>query len=159
MNITSAVVGISLMSTAMPMVANMTIQPLMAQKRAENFAVAESAAVGYAAKNEGVPALTPLPDNCSTAELEGNAYTVTCWHGEEQFKQSVSRSFRLAALCEDDDCDDDDDYDSRRVYTPGIFCPLWDPWGVINYNDSHNVQCIPVPYGPWASTYDGEMLW
>ena len=70
MNITSAVVGISLMGTAMPMVANMTIQPLMAQKRAENFAVAESAAVGYEAKNEGVPALTPLPDNCSTAELE-----------------------------------------------------------------------------------------
>lgn len=45
MNITSAVVGISLMGTAMPMVANMTIQPMMAQKRAENFAVAESAAV------------------------------------------------------------------------------------------------------------------
>ena len=49
MNITSAVVGISLMGTAMPMVVNMTIQPLMAQKRAENLAVAESAAVGYAA--------------------------------------------------------------------------------------------------------------
>ena len=48
---------------------------------------------------------------------------------------------------------------SRIVYTPGVFCPLWDPWGIINYNESHNVQCIPVPYGPWASTYDGEMLW
>ena len=70
MNITSAVVGISLMGTAMPMVANTTIQPMMAQKRAENFAVAESAAVGYAAKNEGGADLTPLPDNYSTAELE-----------------------------------------------------------------------------------------
>ena len=169
MNITSAVVGISLMGTAMPMVANMTIQPLMAQKRAENFAVAESAAVGYAAKNEGGADLTPLPDNCSTAELEGNSFTVTCWHGEGQFKQSVARSFRLAALCKDGnnehgndngfDCSNPGSSNSRIVYTPGVFCPLWDPWGIINYNDSHNVQCIPVPYGPWASTYDGEMLW
>ena len=133
MNITSAVVGISLMGTAMPMVANMTIQPLMAQKRAENFAVAESAAVGYAAKNEGGADLTPLPDNCSTAELECNSFTVTCWHGEGQFKQSVARSFRLAALCEDGnnghsndngfDCSNPGSSNSRIVYTPSVFWP------------------------------------
>jgi hypothetical protein len=73
------------------------------------------------------------------------------------------------ALCEDGnnghgndngyDCSNPGTSNNRIVYTPGVFCPLWDPWGIINYNDSHNVQCIPVPHGPWASTYEGEMLW
>ena len=143
----------------------MSIQPFMAAKRSTNFAVAESAAVGYAAKNKGGADLTPIPANCSTARLEGNSYTVTCWHGEGQFKQSVSRPFRLASLCEDGNNGHGNDYsnpgssNNRIVYTPGVFCPLRDPWGIINYNNSHNVQCIPVPYGPWASTYEGEMLW
>ena len=170
MNIVSATVGIAIMGTAVPMVANVTLQPIIAQKRAENFAIAESAAVGYAAMNEGGVALTPLPDNCVTVELDGNAYSVTCSAGEGKFAQSVTRSFRLASVCEDGnnghgndggyDCSNPGNgNDSRIVYTPGVFCPLWDPWGVTNYNDAHGVQCIPVPYGPWASTYDGEMLW
>lgn len=171
MNITSVVVGSALMASLAPAVANMSIQPFAAAKRANNFAVAESTAVGYAALNEGVGELTPVPDNCVTAELDGNAYTVTCTHGEGSYRQSVSRSFRLAAICEDGnnghgndannyDCSNPGDGSQSRIkYTPGVFCPLWDPWGIINYNDSHGVQCIPVPYGPWASTYDGEMLW
>ena len=101
MNIVSIVVGSALMASLAPAVANMSIQPFAAAKRANNFAVAESTAVGYSAKNEGGAALTPIPESCFTAELEGNSYTVTCWHSEGQFKQSVSRSFRLASLCED----------------------------------------------------------
>ena len=171
MNIISVLVGVSIAGVATPHIAEMSLAPIIAQKRANNFAVAESTAVGYAAMNEGLSELTPLPDGCTTVELDGNAYTVTCTHGEGQFKTSVSRSFRLAAICEDGNNghgNDNGDYDcsnpgngtqARIKYTPGVFCPLWDPWGVINYNDSHNVQCIPVPYGPWASTYDGEMLW
>ena len=169
MNITTVVVSSALMASLAPAVANMSIQPFAAAKRAENFAVAESKAVGYAAKNEGGVELTPAPAGCVTAELEGNAYTVTCTHGDGQFMQSVSRSFRLASICEDGnnghgnnggfDCSNPGNSGSRIVYTPGVFCPLWDPWGVINYNDAHDVQCIPVPYGPWASTYDGEMPW
>ena len=172
MNIVSTMVGISLMGAAAPMVMDMSIAPMVATKRAENFAVAESTAVGYAALNEGLAEITPLPDHCTTAEMDGNAYIVTCTHGEGKFKQSVSRSFRLAAICEDDgnnghgndknkyDCSNPGNGNKSRIkYTPGVYCTGWDPWGVINYNDSHNVQCIPVPYGPWASTYDGEMLW
>ena len=37
------------MGTALPMVANMMIETVVAQKRAENFAVAETSAVSYAA--------------------------------------------------------------------------------------------------------------
>ena len=98
MNIVSVLVGVSIAGIATPQVVDMSLQPIYAQKRASNFAVAESTAVGYAAMNEGLNALTPLPDHCSTAELEGNAYTVTCTHGEGKFKQSVSRSFRLSIV-------------------------------------------------------------
>lgn len=171
MNIVSAVVGVSIMGTAMPMVANMSLQPIIAQRRAQNFAVAEATAVAYAAKNEGGLALTPVPDDCNVIEVENKAHSITCVEGDEQFKQSVTRSFRLAVLCDDNDrnnghgnsggndCSNPSGYNTPISYTPGVFCPLWDPWGVINYNDSHNVQCIPVPYGPWAHTYDGPMLW
>ena len=49
MNITSMLVGITVMGIAAPQIANMSLQPVIAQKRAENFGVAESAAVIFAA--------------------------------------------------------------------------------------------------------------
>ena len=172
MNIVSSLVGVSILAAALPMVAQVSIQPFMAQKRAENFGVAEAKAVSFAAKNEGALALTPVPDGCSSIETENYAYSITCVEGEGTFKQSVTRSFRLGVLCDNDgnnghgnsgghDCSNPSGYNTPISYTPGVFCPLWDPWGVINYNDSHSVQCIPVPYGPWAHTYpeDGAMLW
>jgi hypothetical protein len=161
MNLVSVLVGVSIAGAAMPMVAQVSIQPFMAQKRASNLGVAEAKAVSYAAMNEGGLTLTPVPDGCTTVETENNAYSITCVEGENQFKQSVTRSFRLAVLCNDDDndCSNSSGYSAPVSYTPGIFCPLWDAWGVINYNDAHNVQCIPVPYGPWAHTYNGPILW
>ena len=157
MNIVSSLVGVSIMGIAMPMVANMALQPIYAQKRAENFGVAEASAVTYAAKNEGGITLTPVPDGCSVVEQEEQAFSVTCVHGEGSFKQSATRSFRLAVLTDGEQTSSG--YTAPVSYTPGVFCPLWDPWGVTNYNDAHNVQCIPVPYGPWAHTYSGPMLW
>jgi len=171
MNITSLVVSAGLMSIMVPGVAQISVQPMFAQKRASNFGIAEAKAVSYAAKNEGGLALTPVPDGCNTIELPNDAYSITCVEGENSFKQSATRSFRLAVLCDDNDhnnghgnsggndCSNPSGYNTPISYTPGVFCPLWDPWGVINYNDSHNVQCIPVPYGPWAHTYDGPILW
>ena len=156
MNIVSVTVTGALMGILSPVVATMSIQPVIAQKRASNFSVAEATAVAYAALNEGAPATTPVPDNCELLALEeSSAYSITCSHGDAPYKQSVMRSFRLAAL---EGGSNNTDI-TRREYTPGVFCPLWDPWGIINYNDSHSVTCIPVPYGPWAYTYTGEMLW
>ena len=156
MNIVATVVSLSIMGTATPMVMNMAIQPAMAQKRAQNFGIAEAAAVTYAALNEGAPATTPVPDDCDLVELEeSNAYSITCVHGEGRFRQSAMRSFRLAIL----EGGGNTAFAPNREYTPGVYCPLWDAWGINQYNKAHNVQCIPVPYGPWAHTYDGEMLW
>ena len=77
MNIVSSLVGVSILAAAMPMVAQVSIQPFMAQKRAENFGAAEATAVSYAAKNEGGLALTPVPDGCNVIETENYAYSIT----------------------------------------------------------------------------------
>ena len=105
MNIVSSVVGISIMGTAMPMVAQMSIQPYQAMKRAENFGIAESAAVTYVATNEWTASLDTTPTGCANpVKLASGAYSITCTEGEgTQYVQSVTRSFRL-----DDSCDDND---------------------------------------------------
>ena len=155
MNLVSVTVSGALMGMLSPFIASMSIQPVITQKRASNFSVAEAAAVTYAALNEGAPQTTPVPDGCTLIDLEeSKAYSITCVHGD-RYKQSAMRSFRLAII----EGGNNDQYADRKPYTPGVYCPLWDPWGVQSYNRGHNVQCIPVPYGPWAHTYNGEMLW
>ena len=157
MNITSVVVSAALMGLIAPAVAHVSIQPLIAQKRATNFAVAEAKAVSYAAKNEGLPEPTPVTDGCTLIGMEdSDALSITCVEGESQFRQSVTRSFRLAVI---EGGGSSSGYQRPAAYTPGTYCPLWDPWGVISYNTDHGVNCIPVPYGPWAYTYDGPILW
>jgi hypothetical protein len=157
MNIVSVTVTGALMGMLSPVVANMSIQPFIAQKRAVNFSIVESKAVAYATLSEGAPALPPTNtfqfNGCdSNADKTTGAGSVTCTV-KGKFGASVTRSFRLAQL------QGGNTITPNKNYTPGVFCPLWDPWGIINYNDSHNVQCIPVPYGPWAYTYDGPILW
>ena len=104
MNIISSIVGLGIMGTAMPMIAQMSIQPHMALKRAENFGIAEAAAVTFAAQNEGATSLTPTPSLCDNpGPLSNGAYSITCTEGAgTQFVQTVTRSFRLQQ-CDDND--------------------------------------------------------
>lgn len=160
MNVLSVTVSAALMGLISPAISQMALMPVIAQKRAANFGVAESRAVSYAALNEGAPQLTPLDslamEGCTvTGDNDINSYSVTCVFGGDRFRQSVTRSFRLAPL----EGGTSTGYVAPESYTPGIYCPLWDAWGVQSYNKAHGVRCIPVPYGPWASTYTGEMLW
>lgn len=166
MNIISSVVGLAIMGTAMPMVAQMTIQPHMAQKRSENFSIAESAAVTYAATNEGAPSLGRVPSECSVTNIVDNAYSVTCTHGQNQYIQKVTRSFILG-VCDDNDgnnghgnsggydCSNPGGYaNNARVFdhaSPKKFsghqCPTYDTWGVNGHNDLYEKAlggaCIP----------------
>ena len=147
MNITSVVVSAGLMATLAPAVANMSIQPMMAAKRANNFSVAESAVVSFSAKAEKDNTLPEVPDNCGLEELGDGAYSITCEEGEGQFKQTVSRSFWI----EDDGGGYNNPTRSFAFETPENFsghqCPPNDPWGVIYYNDhleaGHLDACTP----------------
>ena len=171
----SSLVGITVMGITMPMVAQMSIQPFMAQKRAENLGVAEAQAVGYAAANEGGLFLTETPDGCDDPVLLTNgAYSITCTEGvDTPYVQTVTRSFRLQ-VCDDNDGNNghgnSGGFDcsnpggggyagNERVFanaTPGSFephqCPADDPWGVQYTNDQWAKQ-----YG-WGACLPG-VLW
>ena len=161
------------MGAAAHMIADMSIQQIMAQKRAENFSIAEATAVTFAAKNEGSTSLTPTPSLCNEpASLSNGAYSITCTEDAgTQFVQTVTRSFRLKQCDDNDgnnghgnsggyDCSNPGNggyADNVRVFnfpTPTKFtghqCPTHDTWGVNGYNDAQAAiygedygACIP----------------
>ena len=144
MNLVSTMVGMSIMGAAAPMVMSMSIAPFEANKRAENFGVAETAAVVFAATYEGTTDTPKDTDTCLSSEREGteNAYSVTCTHGQGQYVQSVTRAFRLAVP--EQDLKNGDGAGTQRTFTfetptrfSGHQCPVHDPWGVYGYNDQN----------------------
>jgi hypothetical protein len=150
------------MGAAAPMVMEMSIAPVVAQKRAQNFAVAETAAVVYAATYEGT---TDTPENTETCTSEAreetqNAFSVTCTHGSGAYVQSVTRAFRLAVPDKELNSTGDGANFAREFEfeTPTRFsghqCPTYDPWGVYGYNDLYYTAlggaCIPD--AAWTQT-------
>lgn len=132
------------MGAAAPMVMEMSIAPVVAQKRAQNFSVAETAAVVFAASYEGTTDIPSDTETCTTEAREGtkNAYSVTCTHGTGKYVQSVTRAFRLAVP--EKDLNNGDGMATGRQFefeTPTRFsghqCPNYDPWGVYGYNDQY----------------------
>ena len=95
MNIVSSIVGLAIMGTALPMVSNMMIETVVAQKRAENLAVAETSAVSYAASAQDKYTPPDVPDGCELTLIQDRTYNVTCMHGENTLRQSVTRAFTL----------------------------------------------------------------
>jgi hypothetical protein len=148
MNITSVVVAASLMGIAAPGVANMAIQPMIAQKRASNFGEAESLAVTFAASNEGQREVAEeVPEDCDLVSPSSRAYTITCEIGEGQFLQTASRSFRLEVESTYSNPDRAFAWTTPPKYSH-VECLSSDPWGVMWYN-AHLAagglgQCIPA---------------
>ena len=64
MNVLTVTVSAAMMGMLMPGVMTMSIAPIMAGKRAENFAVAETSAVSYAALAHDKYTLPEVPDGC-----------------------------------------------------------------------------------------------
>jgi len=155
MNLVSTMVGMSLMAGASPMLMTMAISPAEAAKRAENFGVAETAAVVFAATYEGKLDIPPsATETCTSAAREGteNAYSVTCTHGSGKYVQSVTRAFRLAVP--DSELNSTGGADTSREFpfeTPTRFsghqCPQQDAWGVYGHNDQYydtlGGACVP----------------
>jgi len=169
MNLVSTTVGLSIMGAAAPAMMQMSIAPFEAQKRAQNLGIAESAAVTYAAENEGAIKLSQTPESCfDPVEMSSGAYSITCEEGEgTPYKQTVTRSFRLATCDDNDgnnghgnsggyDCSNPGGYaNNSRVFAhasptkfSGHQCPEYDAWGVNGYNDKNAAYlggaCIPV---------------
>jgi len=141
MNIVSALMGLSIMGAAAPMVMQTSLAPFEAQKRTQNFGVAESAAVTYAANHEGATTLSAAPDGCEVIQLSGDAHSITCIEGVGRFEQTVTRAFRLMP---------EEGSNEPRSF-PYVSRPLgahqchnYDPWGISWRTDWPTLaQCIP----------------
>ena len=94
MNLTTVLVTLVIAGSATPGISKMALQPVIAQKRATNFGIAETQAVTFAAKNEGKISLAKTPDQCNLQDMGNDAYTITCWEGKRTFKMSATRAFR-----------------------------------------------------------------
>lgn len=146
MNLVSITVGSALIGMLSPFIASMSVQPVIAQKRAANFSAAEAVAVSYSAKNELLEELTDVPTGCSVILLEERAYTISCFQGTGKFRMNASRSFRLASplpLADDGNNGHGNDIDGIDESNPGnsrVYCPYYDPLGEFK----ENKHCIPV---------------
>ena len=100
MNLTSLLVTVVIAGSATPGIAKMALQPVIAQKRATNFGIAEMQAVTFAARNEGKMSLTKTPDQCKLQEIGEYAFAITCWEGKRKYKMTATRSFRQGTSSE-----------------------------------------------------------
>jgi hypothetical protein len=139
----------------------MSIAPHVAQLRAKNLGVAESAAVVFAATYEGGLDIPPtVTDTCTSEARENtdNAYSVTCTYGSDKYVQSVTRAFRLAVPDQGLDSEEDNggrefEFDKPTRYS-GHQCPIHDPWGVYGYNDQYYSALggACMPQDAWTQT-------
>ena len=95
MNLTTVLVAVVVAGSATPGISRMAIQPVIAQKRATNFGIAESQAVTFAAMNEGKMSLTQTPNQCKLQGIGNNAFTITCREGKSKYEMSATCSFML----------------------------------------------------------------
>jgi hypothetical protein len=136
-------VGLSIMGAVSPMMLDMSLAPIIAQKRASNFGIAETAAVVFAAQYEGKTDIPPSSTDTCTSEAREeteNAYSVTCTHGDGKFVQSVTRAFRLAVpdseLDGKSNVEREFEFETPTRYS-GHQCPYYDAWGTKGYNDQY----------------------
>ena len=142
------------MGAAAPGVMQMSIAPLEAQKRAQNFGIAESAAVVYAAQHEGTATSPVAAGDGEPTLLTVGAWQVTCSYGNDNYRQSVTRGFRV--LTQPSGNNDN----TFSVDAPASFsiwqCPPDDPFGVEGFNDRTNGWCVPTPLTHWGKQFPIE---
>jgi len=86
--------GLTVMGIAAPTVLDMSLSPIIAQKRSNNFGVAETSAVTFAAANEGAASVGTPPTGCTLDSTNKPAYRITCEQGSGKYIQRVTRAFR-----------------------------------------------------------------
>ena len=159
MNLITVTVAASLMAILAPGIGEMALQPILAAKRANNFSVAESSAVTYAAISEANNKLGPAPNGCNVIPDSSNSYTINCEEGSGQFLQSVSRSFRLQiagqnslGVNSDDDRDGFDDITGMPTHYWECYSG-WKGQGTLKNNCALGGQYVIPAY---ASLYGTE---
>jgi len=152
MNAISTMVGLSIMGAAAPMLMEMSLAPAIAQKKAQNFALAESTAAIYVASNVSAISnaeVANAPEDCNLNRDNTPAYEISCTIGENKFEQSISRSFII-------ELPNSNSSGSYQYDRPGwigdTMCPIGDPWGVnhTNQSNANNDEPACKPHVIWS---------
>ena len=146
-------VGVSIMGITAPTILQMSITPVIAQKRAKNYGIAESAAAVYVAKNVTATSdslVADAPDGCTLDRSETPAYEIQCTEGINQFEQVVSRSF-IIKITNNNSASSGYQFD-RPERIGDIQCPTGDPWGVNHTNEANAEKGEPAckPHVVWT---------
>ncbi len=167
MNLISTMVGLSIAGAASPMLMDMSIAPVIAQKKAQNFGLAESAAVLYVAQNQlktDFNDLTEPVDEC-TRSGTGMAINISCTFGRDKLAQTVTRAWVMPPPPPPGQSNSGNQFSVPRPdgeYAFWRLCPANDPWGV-NGTNQHFVEdgyiCVPVPAQGGIDPDDDMSTW
>jgi len=154
MNIISVMITLSIIGTAAPGIMNLSVAPVIAQKRADNLTLAESRAVTFAGVAEANQALPDIPEGCSVSDPIDSVYEISCIEGSGQFSAAIKRSFRIAPEIEDGGSGGREfAYETPDRFS-GHQCPTYDTYGVHGYNDQWSNQDACKPAVIWnQATY------
>ena len=152
---TGALIGVVVMGISAPMVAKVSLAPAITQARSTNISAAEATVTAFAAKARNTNIYDPdeVPSNCDVLEIATNAYTITCVEGSgTPFEERAARSFQVIVANEGTETDSEPKV-KEGPYTPGVYCPDFDPDGTLGFDNDHNVNCNPNAW--WHHDPDG----
>ncbi len=144
--LTSLMVSMTIMGLIIPMVGDMLVTAARAQAKSANYADAEYLANTFAGNSRAKKGLSEVPKPCDLKDQGNNVYTITCTKGRTNQARAVAeRTFEIVL-----DSTGSANSNSDPEYTPGYWCPHFDPDGSIGFNTKWGVTCNPesVTYTP-----------
>jgi len=165
-NIMSLMVTGVIAASVAPAIANMAVGQTrtISQNTAQQLYQAEYDKLYTLFSNTGVDIsdLNPISSSCeftedhkSVSTYEFNFSAVCTVGTETSGGESVLLTYNPPReVCDDDgnnghgnsggnDCSNPGKKGKPGPYTPGIFCPPWDPTGLDSFDNDHNVRCNP----------------
>ncbi len=141
--ITGAMVTLVIAGIAMTAVGHVMTSLAKTQAKTANFGRAEATATLYAARAAARFELPELPEKCELDDLGDKVYKITCTQGT--VVGTVARASRAFDIIDESAYQAPDEGPKRKEgpYTPGIFCPPWDPDGTLSFDNDHRVVCNP----------------
>ena len=145
----------------------LAIAPVIAQKKAQNFGLAESAAVLYVAQNQLKTDFNDFtdPESECTRSGTGMAINISCTFGTGKLAQTVTRAWVMPPPPPPGQSNNGPQFSVPRPdgeYAWWRQCPADDPWGV-NGTNQHFVEdgyiCVPVPAQGGIDPDDDMSTW
>jgi len=144
--ITGLMVTCSIIGILVPVVGELFVNLAKVQAKAANFSTAGVTASIYANQARTNKATHAVPEGCDLQSKGNEVYTITCTEGTiSGTVASATRTFDI--YVEPTNSNNESETNEPKVkegpYTPGVYCPDWDPDGTKGYDNDHNVNCNP----------------